>query len=92
MPRPSVQFFASPETMEQALLMRGANLTVPERLRELRRLNARIFAPLHRALRGRPVEIQLFKRQPGEADADFARRVAHEKEQWTYSMRKAPHC
>lgn len=90
MPGPSIQFFASPDAMAQALLVRGANMTVPERLRELRRLNAQIFAPLHSALRGRPVEVQFFKRLPNETDDEFTRRVAHEKEQWTYSIRKAP--
>lgn len=76
--------------MEEALLARGADLTVPERLCELRRLNERLFAPLHSALRGRPVETKLFTRQPQESEDEFIRRVAHEKEQWTYSMRRAP--
>lgn len=76
--------------MEEALLARGAALTVPERLRELRRLNERLFSPLHAALRGRPTETHLFLRQPHESEDDFTRRVAHEKELWTYSMRKAP--
>ena len=90
MPRPTVQFFASAAAMEEALLARGADLTVPERLRELRRLNERLFSPLRAALRGRPTETKLFKRHAHESEDDFARRVAHEKEQWTYSMRKAP--
>lgn len=90
MSRPIVQFFASAAAMEEALLARGADLTVPERLRELRRLNERLFSPLRLALRGRPVEAHLFTRQPQESEDDFIRRVAHEKEQWTYSMRKAP--
>ena len=90
MSRPTVQYFASAAAMEAAQLVRGAEMTVPERLQELRRLNARIFAPLHAALRGRPVEIKLFERQPHESDENFIRRVAHEKEQWSYSMRKAP--
>lgn len=91
MSRPTVQFFASAAAMEEALLARGADLTVPERLRELRRLNERLFSPLHSALRGWPIETKLFTRQPQESEDEFVRRVAHEKEQWTYSMRKAPH-
>ena len=83
MPRPRIQYFASAAAMEEALLARGAALTVPERLRELRRLNEQLFAPLHAALRGRPVETQLFRRYAHESDDDFTRRVAHEKEQWT---------
>lgn len=83
MPRPRIQYFASAAAMEEALLARGAALTVPERLRELRRLNEQLFAPLHAALRGRPVETQLFRRHAHESDDDFTRRVAHEKEQWT---------
>lgn len=90
MPRPTVQFFASAAAMEEALLARGAALTVSERLRELRRLNERLFSPLHAALRGRPVETKLFLRHAHESEEEFTRRVAHEKEQWTYSMRKAP--
>lgn len=90
MSSPTIQYFASPLAMEEALLARGADLTIPERLRELRRLNERLFSPLHSATRGRPVEMTLFKREPDESDDDFIRRVAHEKEQWTYSMRKAP--
>lgn len=89
-PRSTVQFFASAAAMEEALLAHGADLTVPERLRELRRLNERLFAPLHAALRGRPVETRLFKRRAHESEDEFIRRVAHEKEQWTFSMRKAP--
>ena len=80
MPRPTVQFFALAAALEQALLARGADLTVPERLRELRRLNERLFAPLHAALRGRPVETMLFPRHAHESEDDFTRRVAHEKE------------
>ncbi len=76
--------------MEEALLARGADLTVAERLRELRRLNEQLFAPLRKALRGRPVEIKLFPRHTHESEDDFIRRVALEKEKWTYSMRKAP--
>ncbi len=90
MPRPTVQFFTSAAAMEEALLARGADLTVPERLRELRRLNERLFSPLHSALRGRLVESKLFERRAHESQDDFIRRVAHEKELWTYSMRKAP--
>jgi len=91
MPGATIQFFASPEAMENAMLARGAAMSVPERLRELRRLNEQIFAPLHQSLQGHPVETQLFRRLPGELDDDFIRRVAHEKEQWTYSIRKARH-
>ena len=90
MPRPTIQYFASAIAMEEAQLARGADLTVPERLRELRRLNERLFSPLHSAMRGRAVEVTLFQRQPHESEDNFIRRVAHEKEQWTYSMRKAP--
>ena len=90
MPRPTIQFFASPAAMEEALLARGADLSVAERLRELQRLNERLFAPLRAALRGRPVETRVFPRNAHESDDEFARRVAREKEQWTYSMRKAP--
>lgn len=86
----TIQFFASAAAMEEALLVRGADLTVPERLRELRRLNEQLYAPLHAALRGRPVETRLFGRLPHESEDEFIRRVALEKEQWTYSMRKAP--
>ena len=56
MPRPTILFFASPAAMEEALLAHGADLTIPERLRELQRLNERLFAPLRAALRGRPTE------------------------------------
>lgn len=76
--------------MEEALLARGADLTVPERLRELQRLNERLFAPLRAALQGRPAETRFFPRRAHESDDEFARRVAYEKEQWIYSMRKAP--
>ena len=92
MATPTVQYFASAAAMEEAQLARGADLSVPERLRELRRLNEQLLAPQRAALRGRPVEIKLFERLPHESDDDFIRRVAHEKEQWTYSMRKAPRC
>ena len=90
MPRPTIQFFASPAAMEEALLVHGADLTIPERLRELQRLNERLFAPLRAALRGRPTETRVFPSHAHESEDDFTRRVAHEKEEWTYSMRKAP--
>ncbi len=87
-----MQCFASTAARHEAQLLRGAgaDLTVPERLRKLRQLNGRIFAPFYAALKGHSVTVELFKRQPQESDDNFMRSMAKEKDQWTYSVRKLP--
>lgn len=88
-PKKRVQIFKSHEAMRDAMFADAARMSVQERWRELQRLNKQLLGHTwpqpgepHRR------EVQWWRREPGESEAEFFQRVERDKFEWTYSRRK----